>query len=104
MRRCAARRRTPWKTTAALLFVVANAGCAQRERADETSQRRPMPQPAPQPECSCGPGAAVAPLVDPTLLAFLSKARSIHHEADLAEHAGDGAGAVALLEQLTNGP
>jgi tetratricopeptide (TPR) repeat protein len=42
--------------------------------------------------------------VDPSLMAFLSKARAVHHEADLAEKAGDARRAVGALEQLTAGP
>jgi tetratricopeptide (TPR) repeat protein len=52
--------------------------------------------------CSCAP-AAVA-VVDPSLMAFLSKARAVHHQADLGEKAGEIRRAIAALEQLTTGP
>jgi len=55
---------------------------------------------APSGTCACAP----AGIVDPELLAFLSKARSAHHTADIREDANDKAGAVAVLEQLANGP
>jgi tetratricopeptide (TPR) repeat protein len=38
--------------------------------------------------------------VDEALMAFLSAARALHHEADLHERAGDRQGAVASLERL----
>jgi tetratricopeptide (TPR) repeat protein len=57
----------------------------------------PRPRPAP---CACEPGAEV---VDPTLLAFLSKARAVHHEADLAEDADDRRRAISILERLVGG-
>jgi tetratricopeptide (TPR) repeat protein len=47
---------------------------------------------------------AAAPIVDSVLLAFLSKARSAHHAADLHEQAGDHAAAIRALEGLVNGP
>jgi tetratricopeptide (TPR) repeat protein len=45
-----------------------------------------------------------APVVDPTLLAFLSKARAAHHEADLAEAGEDRPRAIRVLSQLALGP
>lgn len=48
--------------------------------------------------CECGDA------VDPALLAFLSKASSSHHLADLAEEARDPDRALAMLEQLVSGP
>lgn len=50
--------------------------------------------------CACA-GEVV---VDPALLAFLSKARAAHHEADLAEDAKDTKGALAALDQIIKGP
>jgi tetratricopeptide (TPR) repeat protein len=44
-----------------------------------------------------------APVVDPTLLAFLSKARAAHHEADLAEAGEDRPRAIRVLSQLVTG-
>jgi tetratricopeptide (TPR) repeat protein len=51
--------------------------------------------------CACDPAA---PVVDPTLLAFLSKARAAHHEADLAEEKGDREQAVRALLKIVEGP
>jgi tetratricopeptide (TPR) repeat protein len=45
-----------------------------------------------------------APVVDTALLAFLSKARAAHHEADIIESSGDVAKAIAPLEALVRGP
>jgi tetratricopeptide (TPR) repeat protein len=47
-------------------------------------------------ECAC----AGVPVVDATLLAFLSKARSAHHQADLLEEGGDLDLAIAALEAV----
>jgi hypothetical protein len=51
---------------------------------------------------SCGrpdadPGG---PAVDTELMAFLSEARALHHQADLREQSGDLAGAVGAIERL----
>ena len=51
--------------------------------------------------CQC-PGAK--PLVDPLLVAFLSKARAAHHVADQLEARGDVRGAASQLETLLGGP
>jgi tetratricopeptide (TPR) repeat protein len=62
-----------------------------------------------------GGGAAVGPaasgacpcatsVVDPALLAFLSKAKAVHHRADLEERAGRTAEAIAALRELVDGP
>lgn len=59
----------------------------------------PESQPQAAPDCAVG-----RPVVDTALLAFLSKAKVVHHRADLAEQDGDLAGAVAALAQLVEGP
>jgi tetratricopeptide (TPR) repeat protein len=41
-----------------------------------------------------------SPAVDAPLMAFLSKARAAHHQADLREQAGDTKGAIGALEQV----
>ena len=51
-------------------------------------------------ECTC----AGAPVVDPTLLAFLSKARAAHHRADLMEEDGDIDLAIAALAPVVAPP
>ncbi len=40
--------------------------------------------------------------IDTDVMAYLSEARALHHEANLKEDASDLAGAVALLEQLVH--
>jgi tetratricopeptide (TPR) repeat protein len=67
-------------------------GCARSERDRAGAQPPAASEPA---------GATV---VDPVLLAFLSKARAAHHKADLAEASGDVATAIASLESLAQGP
>ena len=67
-------------------------GCARSERDRAGAQPPAASEPA---------GAMV---VDPVLLAFLSKARAAHHKADAAEASGDITMAVASLESLTRGP
>ncbi len=47
-----------------------------------------------------GSASASAAPVDDVLLAWLSAARSLHHEADLAEDANDPKQAIAALERL----
>jgi hypothetical protein len=68
-----------------MLFLALAAGCAKSQPEGEA--------------CACA-GDSV---VDPSLLAFLSKARAAHHEADLAEDGGDGKRAIAALEALAKG-
>lgn len=50
--------------------------------------------------CAC----AAEPVVDAALLAFLSKARSAHHQADLAQDDGNLDLAIAALEPVVRGP
>lgn len=74
-------------TAAALLWLACAAlalpGCSRQERIDD-----------------CAPTERV---VDPALLAFLSRARSAHHAADLQESAGDSAAALRALDGLVGG-
>lgn len=42
--------------------------------------------------------------VDTTIMAFLSAARALHHEADLREKSGDAPGAIAALDRLVAMP
>lgn len=52
---------------------------------------------------SCCTGADdKAGVVDPTLLAFLSKARAAHHTADLSEEDGDIEAAIAALQPIVS--
>jgi hypothetical protein len=69
----------------------AAAGCA-REQAPPPPAARPCPS------------DAGAPVVDPPLLAFLSKARSLHHQADVAEAEQDATRAVGALERIVAEP
>ena len=69
-----------WVLTGALML----AGCSRHE-----------------PREDCADNVRV---VDPALLAFLSKARSAHHVADQQEARGDRAAALRALQSLTAGP
>ncbi|MCC6645783.1 MAG: hypothetical protein IT374_09460 [Polyangiaceae bacterium] len=51
----------------------------------------------------CGPATSAAP-VDDVLLAYLSRARALHLEADVAEASGDPARAKAALSRLIDAP
>jgi hypothetical protein len=75
----------------AALAALAVVACAQKMESDAAAPGT----------CACAGAEAV---VDPALLAFLSKARAAHHEADLAEDAKDLKGAVAALTRVTSGP
>ncbi len=75
--------------TSFVLVGSAFYGCARSER--DRAQQPALCEPA-----------AVA-VVDPVLMAFLSKARAAHHKADAAEASGDVTLAVASLESLTRG-
>jgi len=65
-----------------IALLVGLAGCGQRDSA----------------------GGTAAQPVDTMLMAYLSKARSLHHQADMREEAGDAKGAVAALEKLAGTP
>lgn len=71
---------------------AAGMGCARSER-DRAGAQQPAAN-----------DPAVVAVVDPVLLAFLSKARAAHHKADAAEASGDMAAAISSLESLTQGP
>ena len=88
---------SPRRSLFALALLVAVAGCSKVSHEDAKSY-------APAPSGAAAPCPGTEAVVDPTLLAFLSKARAIHHEADLAEDAGDKAGAVRALDELVVGP
>jgi hypothetical protein len=51
-------------------------------------------------ESVAGCPSATPALVDTTVMAFLSAARALHHEADLKDESGDVAGAIAAMEKL----
>jgi tetratricopeptide (TPR) repeat protein len=48
----------------------------------------------------CPSAEPAGPPIDEPVMAFLSAARALHHEADIRERAGDTAGAIASLERL----
>jgi hypothetical protein len=52
----------------------------------------------------CPGSESAAPPVDEALMAFLSAARALHHEADIREQSGDTASAIASLERLVAMP
>jgi tetratricopeptide (TPR) repeat protein len=71
---------------AVVVAMLALAGCSRREAANE------------RPSENCPPSEQV---VDQRLLAWLSKARTLHHLADMSEADGAIDHAIASLEQLT---
>lgn len=75
--------RPRWLATATLLAAVAAGGCSRSERS-----------------APAGVAADAGPAFDLETMAFLSKARALHHEANLKEEAGDVRGAAAELERL----
>jgi hypothetical protein len=52
----------------------------------------------------CPSAEPAAPPIDPAVMAFLSAARALHHEADLKQRDGDSTGAVTALERLVVAP
>ena len=90
--------------TVAALFLglaLALAGCAQQDSPASDRAGDSSPRPAAAPACACDDDE---PVVDPTLLAFLSMARSAHHDADLALESGDRATAAAALDRVVKAP
>jgi tetratricopeptide (TPR) repeat protein len=73
---------------AVVLVTLALVGCSRRETAYE------------RPSENCPPSEQV---VDQRLLAWLSKARTLHHLADMSEAEGALDRAIAPLEQLAGG-
>ncbi|AKT39736.1 hypothetical protein [Chondromyces crocatus] len=76
------------------LLVVSLAGCGKKHSDAPAGTTAAV---------SCTPCEGASPVVDPTLLAFLSKARAAHHRADLALEARDQDGAIRALEALGAG-
>lgn len=54
------------------------------------------------PSCARHEGSDEAPPVDMEMMAFLSEAHALHHQANLKEDSGDLAGAVAAMERLVS--
>lgn len=77
-------------SVALLLAATLLGGCARASREEEPNRLCPCEQTAARP-------------VDPVLLAWLSKARTLHHLADLSEDQGALDRAVAALEELVGG-
>jgi tetratricopeptide (TPR) repeat protein len=71
--------------------LAAAAGCSRSQPAPVATER----------PCPADDAAAV---VDPPLLAFLSKARSLHHQADVAEAEQDVPRALAAIERIVAEP
>ncbi|MET0595526.1 MAG: hypothetical protein ABW133_22695 [Polyangiaceae bacterium] len=78
---------------AAAALLLTFVGCAKGES---------EPQRAPAGSCVCDDGVPGA--VNPQLMAWLSKARTLHHLADLGQSDGGGEGAIPPLEELVSGP
>lgn len=73
-----------WLAAATALAMALLAGCNGSDRSAD---------------CPCA-SSALPPPVDSSLMAYLSKARAIHHEADLLEQEGRIADAAKKLEEL----
>ena len=77
----------------ALVLLAAAAavgtGCSRAERTASTA-----------PASALRVGGDAGPVLDVQTMAFLSKARALHHEANLREEAGDLPGAVAQVERI----
>ena len=89
---------------AALVAASLGLGACKDE---EPALDRPPPAASSRAGKAGAPGACACAgevVVDPALLAFLSKARAAHHQADLAEDAKDTKGALAALGQIITGP
>jgi hypothetical protein len=99
-------RRSSRALLAALLLGVAAGGplgCSGGET-PSTGPRAAGSSSGAAPSCSCAAAASTAGrVVDPALLAFLSKARATHHEADLAERDGEPQRAIDALQGLVAG-
>ncbi len=76
------------RPVAFVMVLLALAGCAEQEPPSKDSARCDRP----------------AQVVDTALLAYLSKARSVHLQADLAEAEGHIDEAIALLDKLVHAP
>ena len=79
---------------AGTMFLAAASGCSKRDRVGATAIGN---------ECVC-PGDGGLGVIDDALLAYLSGARVLHHQADIKEDEGDVRGAVAELERLVAKP
>jgi tetratricopeptide (TPR) repeat protein len=79
------------KVLGAALAASALAGCAREPSRESPAASCPCEEPSARP-------------VDTKLMAWLSKARTLHHMADLGEEQGALERAIAPLEQLVGGP
>jgi tetratricopeptide (TPR) repeat protein len=75
-------------------------GACVRGDVEESAAEGHQPLLAPAASCEC---ASARPVVDPALLAFLSKAKSVHLQADMAEDDDKPSEAVKLLEDFLAG-
>lgn len=92
--------RSSYLASLALIFA-GGVGCHSPERSASASSGTPSRQTASaKATCPC----ASAGVVSAGLLAFLSRARAAHGQADLAEEQGDKAAARSALEQLLRAP
>jgi hypothetical protein len=93
---------SPAVSLGALGMVIAGLLFASCKETDDTrGGPRLSPSGAAQaPACNCDDEL----VVDATLLAFLSKARIAHHNADVALEAKDRAAAITVLESVVKSP
>ena len=79
-------RRAARLLTATVLAAAMGAGCSRAERSAALPARTPV--------------SDAGPAFDVETMAFLSKARALHHEANLSEEAGDLRAAAASVERI----
>lgn len=84
-------------------FAACNRGDGTTSRATASASVSVVRPAGAQRDAKAWP-SGVPRVVDAPLVAFLSKARSAHHNADLAESNRDLDAAIAYLELLTDGP
>jgi len=70
--------------------MASSAACSKREDAGAVA--------------TAGPQSDAGAIVDPPLLAFLSEARALHHEANLHEASNEPSRAIEALVRLTHAP
>jgi hypothetical protein len=89
---------------ASVIALAALAAVACGKQAADTESVAPAASSRAKAAAPAGCACAGEAVVDPALLAFLSKARAAHHQADLAEDDKDTKRALAALGQITSGP
>lgn len=85
------RARLPHAFAAALLLTL-SIGCAKKDAGED----------APATKAASSVAADAGPVVDVEVMAFLSEARALHHEANIREDEGDLPSAISVVNRLVN--